>query len=122
MTDREKSDLNLRALGALGWKIERSRLYNVWTSPEGERYYYRSELGIGGFDIIGNPYGLGGCWGQVMVANRLTVRPDGDYWHVHNRYGIPTIAVLDDSPGEAVARWCIEARKAGLKLKWRNDD
>ena len=120
MKREEKADLNWRALLALGgtFNDDPRSGSTIWKNPDGHDLYYAKGYDP---DLIGNPDGTGGCWGQVMVTNGLAIRPDGDYWRVYNRYGIQTLHVVGDSPGESFARWCIEAEKAGLKPKWRKE-
>jgi hypothetical protein len=116
MKQEEKADLNRRALLALGWTVEDDQ---IWTDPNGYDLYYAKGYGP---DLIGNPDGTGGCWGQVMVANRLTITwvdANGGFWRWCAMPGHSGVDVVDGaSPGEAVARWCVWAEEAGLKPKW----
>jgi hypothetical protein len=120
LNDRKKADLNRRALEALGWIITQHPSIHtrgtVWKRPDdGRELYFGPEKSP---DLIGNPDGTGGCWGQVIVANLLNLMPCGGEWYCMRDNWFVVGTRFGDSPGEAVARWCIEAEKAGLKPKW----
>jgi hypothetical protein len=112
MKQKEKADLNRRALEALGFRVE-----DGWVVGPDEEVICH-EKAWQWPDLIGDPDGTGGCWGQVMVANRLNLMPCG--WRWYCTFHDQLVARIGDSPGEAVARLCISAAEKGLKLRWRS--
>jgi hypothetical protein len=115
MKQKDKAYLNRRALEALGFiVIEFDRRLKAWFGRSPERPSDEQPLP----DLIGDPDGTGGCWGQVIVANLLNLMPCGGQWYCMRDNCFVVGTRFGDSPGEAVARWCIEAEKAGLKPKW----